>query len=276
MPSTLSRQSAADGVTQGYLSAMAQPFDLTGHCALVTGGNSGIGLGMATALAEAGADVAVWGTNEAKNAAAVAALEPLGTKVVAIRCDVGDEEEVEAAFAATVEALGKVDSCFANAGVGGGAASFVELSLDEWRRVMRVNGEGAFLTLRAAARHMTARGEGGSLVGIASVAAVEGAPRGQHYAASKGGLISMVKAIAVELARYGVSANTILPGWIETPMTEGAFGNERFQDKVMPRIPVRRWGQPADFGPAAVFLASPANRYTTGQTFVIDGGYTIF
>ena len=255
---------------------MAPPFDLTGHCALVTGGNSGIGLGMAKALAEAGADVAIWGTNEGKNAAAEAELRALGTKVVALRCDVGEEEEVEAAFAATLEALGKVDSCFANAGVGGGAASFLEMSLDEWRRVMRVNAEGAFLTLRAAARHLVERGEGGSLVGVASIAAIEGAPRGQHYAASKGGLISMVKAIAVELARHGVTANTILPGWIDTPMTEGAFGNERFKDKVLPRIPHRRWGEPEDFGPAAVYLASPANRYTTGQTFVIDGGYSIF
>jgi NAD(P)-dependent dehydrogenase (short-subunit alcohol dehydrogenase family) len=255
---------------------MATPFDLTGHVALVTGGNSGIGLGMARALAGAGADVAIWGTNEAKNAAAATELETLGTKVVALRCDVGDEAEVTAAFAATVEALGKVDSCFANAGIGGGGTGFVDMTLDEWRRVMRVNSEGAFLTLRAAAKHLVARGEGGSLVGVASVAAIEGAPRGQHYAASKGGLISMVKAIAVELARHKVTANTILPGWIDTPMTEGAFGNERFATAVMPRIPARRWGAPDDFGPAAVYLASPANRYTTGQTFVIDGGYTIF
>lgn len=255
---------------------MATPFDLTGHVALVTGGNSGIGLGMARALAGAGADVAIWGTNEAKNTAAAAELEGLGTRVVALRCDVGDEAEVEAAFAATVESLGKVDSCFANAGIGGAGTGFVDMTLDEWRRVMRVNSEGAFLTLRAAAKHLVARGEGGSLVGVASVAAIEGAPRGQHYAASKGGLISMMKAIAVELARHHVTANTILPGWIDTPMTEGAFGNERFATAVMPRIPARRWGEPDDFGPAAVYLASPANRYTTGQTFVIDGGYTIF
>lgn len=256
--------------------AMTEPFDLSGHVALVTGGNSGIGLGMAKALAAAGADVAVWGTNEAKNASAADELAAHGTKVVALRCDVGDEDDVTAAFAATVEALGKVDSCFANAGIGGGGSSFVDMSLAEWRRVMRVNAEGAFLTLRAAARHLVERGEGGSLVGVASIAAVEGAPRGQHYAASKGGLISMIKAVAVELARHQVRANTILPGWIDTPMTEGAFGNERFSEKVMPRIPARRWGDPKDFGPAAVYLASPANRYTTGQTFVIDGGYSIF
>lgn len=260
-----------------YVARMAQPFDLRGHVALVTGGNSGIGLGMARALAGAGADVAVWGTNEAKNAAAAAELETFGTRVIALRCDVGDEAAVDNAFAATVDALGKVDSCFANAGVsGGGGGGFLELSLDEWRRVMRVNAEGAFLTLRAAARHLVARGEGGSLVGVASVAAIEGAARSQHYAASKGGLVSMVRAIAVELARHDISANTILPGWIETPMTEATFGNDRFADKVLPRIPLRRWGAGDDFGPAAVYLAAPASRYTTGQTLVVDGGYTIF
>ncbi len=255
---------------------MAHPLDLTGHRALVTGGNSGIGLGMAAALAAAGADVAIWGTNEARNATAAAELEALGTRVVAVRCDVGDEEQVDTAFAATVEALGRVDSCFANAGVGGGGVPFTETSLDEWRRVMRVNGEGAFLTLRAAARHMVERGGGGSLVGVASIAAIEGAARGEHYAFSKGGLVSMVKAIAVELARHGVHANTILPGWIDTPMTEAAFAGERFAGAVLPRIPVRRWGVPDDIGAAAVYLASPASAYTTGQTLVVDGGYTIF
>ena len=255
---------------------MARPFDLAGHRALVTGGNSGIGLGMAAALAEAGADIAIWGTNEARNASAAAELEGLGTRVVALRCDVGDEEQVEAAFAATVEALGKVDSCFANAGVGGGGSRFTEMSLDEWRRVMRVNGEGAFLTLRAAARHLVARGEGGSLVGIASIAAIEGAARGQHYAFSKGGLISMVRALAVELARHGVNANAILPGWIDTPMTEAGFADERFAGAVLPRIPARRFGVPADLGSTAVYLASPASGYLTGQAIVIDGGYTVF
>jgi NAD(P)-dependent dehydrogenase (short-subunit alcohol dehydrogenase family) len=255
---------------------MAKPFDLSGHTALVTGGNSGIGLGMARALAEAGADVAIWGTNEEKNASAAKELESYGTKVVAVRCDVGDEEQVETSFATTLEALGKVDSCFANAGVGGRAASFVEMSLDEWRRVMRVNAEGAFLTLRAAARHLVERGEGGSLVGVSSLAAISGQARGQHYASSKGGMVSMMKALAVELARYKVRANTILPGWIDTPMTDGAWDNDAFRSRVLTRIPARRTGTPEDFGPAAVYLASPASAYTSGQEFVIDGGYSVF
>ncbi len=251
-------------------------FDLTGHVALVTGGNSGIGLGMAKGLAEYGADVAIWGTNETKNAAAAKELEAYGHRVVALRCDVGDEAAVDTAFAETVSALGKVDSCFANAGVGGMARSFLEMSAEEWRRVLRVNIDGAFYTFRAAARHMVERGEGGSLVGTASLAAIEGQARGEHYAATKGGLISMVKALAVELARNGIRANTILPGWIETPMTDGILHIDAFQDKVLKRVPHRRWGEPEDFAGIAVYLASRASAYHTGDTFVIDGGYSIF
>ena len=250
--------------------------DLKGKVALVTGGNSGIGFGMAEALAQAGADVAVWGTNEAKNADAAARLEAHGTRVVAFRCDVGDEEAVDAAFAATVEALGKVDSCFANAGVGPAAPSFLEMTGEEWRRVLRINLDGAFFTFRAAARHMVQRGEGGSLVGTASLAAIEGQARGENYAATKGGVISMVKALAVELARYRIRANSILPGWIETPMTEAWFGMEPFSEKVLRRVPARRWGTPEDFGGVAVYLASGASAYHSGDTFVIDGAYSIF
>ena len=193
------------------------PFDLTGKVALITGGNSGIGLGMAQALAEAGADIAIWGTNPAKNAAAKAKLDATGRRVFALQCDVGDEHAVEHAFAATLDLLGRVDGCFANAGVSGrGGASFLEMTSDEWHRVTRVNLDGAFYTFRTAARHMVQRGDGGVLVGTASLAAIEAAPRSEHYAATKGGMISMVRAMAVEFARYGVRAHAILPGWIET------------------------------------------------------------
>ena len=252
------------------------PFDLTGHCALVTGGNSGIGLGMAAALAQAGADVAIWGTNAEKNTAAAKALEAHGTKVVALQCDVGDEDQVDAAFAGTLEALGKVDSCFANAGIGGGAPSFADFTLDQWRRVTRVNLDGVFLTFRAAVRHMVERGEGGSLAVTSSLSAIEGAAKNQAYASTKGGVVSMIKGLAVEYARNQIRANAILPGWIETPMTEGAFGWDRFSDKVKPRIPFRRWGEPEDFGGIAVYLASSASKYHTGDTIIVDGGYSTF
>jgi NAD(P)-dependent dehydrogenase (short-subunit alcohol dehydrogenase family) len=256
---------------------MYKPFNLSGKVALVTGGNSGIGLGMARAMAQAGADIAIWGTNAAKNAAAQAELESEGRRVLALACEVGNEAAVEAAMAETLRVLGRVDGCFANAGVSGrGTASFLALSAEEWHRVLAVNLDGAFYTLRAAARHMVERGGGGALVGTASLAAIEGAARNEHYAATKGGLISMLRALAVEFARHGIRANAILPGWIETSMTAGAIANEKFANNVLPRIPMRRWGTGDDFGGIAVYLLSEASRYHTGDTFLIDGGYALY
>ena len=256
---------------------MPHPFDLTGKVALITGGNSGIGLGMARMLAEAGADIAIWGTNPAKNEAARAALAATGRRVLALTCDVGDEAAVDAAFARTVAELGRVDGCFANAGVSGrGQKSFLDMATEEWNRVLRVNLHGAFYTFRAAARHMAERGDGGVLVGTASLAAIEAAPRSEHYAATKGGMISMIRALAVEFARHRIRAHAILPGWIETDMTANAVGNPKFAGNVMPRIPMRRWGTGGDFGGIAVYLMSDASAYHTGDSFVIDGGYSLF
>jgi len=253
-------------------------FDLSGKTALITGGNSGIGLGMAEALAQAGASVCVWGTNAEKNKKALEKLKAHGAKAIALHCDVGDENEVETRFEETVKALGPVHACFANAGVSGRAnvKSFTEMDADEWKRVTRVNLDGAFYTLRAAARHIVGHGKGGALVGTASLAAISGQPRGEHYAATKGGLISMIRALAVEFARHGIRANAILPGWIETAMTEKALNWDKFRDKVLPRVPVRRWGKPEDFGAIAVYLVSDASSYHTGDTFLIDGGYSLF
>ncbi len=258
----------------------ASIFDLTGKVAVITGGNGGIGLGMAEGLAAAGAEVSIWGTNEAKNESALARLEPYGPRVSAHRCDVSDANEVADAFAATLATHGRIDGCFANAGVGGRAAAFDEMSFDEWRRVMAVNLDGVYHTFHHAAGHMRERAAhgdaGGRLVATASLAAVSGQARGEHYAATKGAMISMIKALAVEYARIGVTAHTILPGWIETAMTEGAFGNEKFVDNVMKRIPARRWGTPADFAGIAVYIMSDASAYHTADTFLIDGGYFTF
>lgn len=256
---------------------ISAPFDLTGHVALITGGNGGIGLGMGEALARAGAQIAIWGTNETKNAAAVARIEALGSKAVAFRCDVGEEEEVETSMAATIEAFGRVDSCFANAGVGAGRnRGFIEMSTEEWRRVLRVNLDGVFFTWRAAARHMVQRGGGGSLVVTSSLAAIQGQARGQHYGASKGAVIAMMRACAIEFARHGITANAILPGWTESDMTSPAFNDPKFAANVMPRMPLRRWGTPDDFGPIALYLASPATKFHTGEVHLMDGGYSIF
>lgn len=257
------------------------PFDLTGKVALVTGGNRGIGYGMAEALAASNAHVAIWGRKEAANKEAVESLSKLGAgEVKAWSVDVADESAVVDAMKATVEAFGRVDSCFANAGVGFGASSFAEMTTETWNKNMAVNLDGAFWTLREAVKHITERAKagdpGGSLVGVASLAAIEGAAKNQAYAATKGGLISMLKAIAVETARYGIRANAILPGWIATDMTENAQNTEVFQTKVISRVPIRRWGEPQDFGGVAVYLASDASSYHSGGTFVIDGGYSIF
>ena len=255
-------------------------FDLNGKVALITGGNGGIGLGMALGVAQAGAEVCIWGTNADKNSAACEQIKATGVKATSVLCDVGDQEAVAAAFAQTLEKHGRVDACFANAGIGGRGNAFDEMPFEEWQQVLRVNLDGVFHTFQNAARHMRDRANsgdpGGRLVATGSLAAISGAPRGEHYAATKGALISMVKTLSVEYARIGVNAHTILPGWIETAMTDGAFNNEKFVVNVKKRIPARRWGQPEDFAAIAVYIMSDASAYHTGESFLIDGGYSIF
>ncbi len=257
-----------------------QPFDLSGRVVLITGGNGGIGLGMAKGLAQAGAEVCIWGTNPDKNAAALAQLSAIGPKATAQVCNVADESAVNQAFAQTLSDHGRVDGCFANAGVGGRGTGFDDMTLEEWEHVIGVNQTGVFFTFRAAAKHMRERAQAGDafgrLVGTASLAAISGQARGEHYAAAKGGLISMIKALAVEYARYNVTAHTLLPGWIETDMTQGTFDNPKFVANVSKRIPARRWGVPDDFAAIAIYIMSAASSYHTAETFLIDGGYDAF
>lgn len=256
-------------------------FDLSGRVALITGGNGGIGLGFAEGIVRAGGDVCIWGTNAQKNAAAVAQLQVHGTRVCARVCDVANEQAVIDAFGATLQEFGRVDGAFANAGIGGGVVTGFETMTDaQWQRVMSVNLDGVFYTFREAAKHMKARAQAGDpfgrLIGTASLAAISGQPRGEHYAASKGALISMAKALAVEYARWGINAHTILPGWVETAMTDAAVHNDKFNAQVISRVPQRRWGQPADFSGIAVYIMSTASNFHTAETFLIDGGYSIF
>ncbi|WP_374573053.1 SDR family NAD(P)-dependent oxidoreductase [Phenylobacterium sp.] len=257
-----------------------KPFDLTGKVALVTGGNGGIGFGMVEALAQAGADVVIWGSNPTKNADAEARLKDAGVRVMTQVVNVADEAAVTAAMAEAVAKMGRIDTVIANAGVGGGASSFSEFPTETYRKVLSVNLDGVFFTFREACKHMVARSmdgdRGGSLVVVSSLSARSGAARNEAYAATKGAVLPMMKAIAVEHARYGIRANSILPGWIATDMTSGAQDNDKFNERVIGRVPMRRWGEPADFGGIAVYLASDASSFHTGDEFLIDGGYAIF
>ena len=251
-------------------------FDLTGKTTVITGGNSGIGLGFAQGIAKQGGDICIWGRNAKKNQMAIDTIANYGNRVHAIAVDVADESSVDKAFAETLDVFEKVDGCFANAGVGS-VGNFDSQKIEDWRQIMDINLEGLFFTLRASARHMRQRAEagdsGGRLVGTSSIGALFGFAKHQAYAGSKGGVISIMQALAVEYARYGVTANSIVPGHIETAMTEKNFQNEKFQKAIMPRIPLRRWGKPADFEAIAAYLMSGASRYHTGDHFVIDGGF---
>lgn len=257
-------------------------FDLSGKVALITGGNGGIGLGFAKALAGAGADVCIWGRNADKNADAIAQLRAYAPerKSEALECDVADEQQVKNCFEKTLLMFGRVDTCIANAGVANGFNRFHEMTKDNWRGVLDVNLDGLFYTLRAAAAHMVERAEkgdaGGRLIGVSSLGALCGMARAEHYAGSKGAVISIMQGLAVEYARYGITANSILPGHIHTDMTDRNYQNEKFAAAILPRIPMRRWGSPEDFGGIAVYLASDASGYHTGDKFLIDGGFFIY
>lgn len=255
---------------------MASWHDLTGHVAMVTGGNSGIGKGMARGLHEAGASVAIWGTNAERNAAAVEELSADGgTPVAAFTVDVSDEHAVAAGVAATLAHFGQIDSCFANAGVPGRPAPVDAMTTEEWRRVTSVNLDGQFFTVREVARHMKSR-RTGSIVFTSSVSQTDGLPFASHYAAAKAGVAAMARGLAVELARDGIRVNAIVPGWTMATMTEGLLNSPAADAKILPRIPLRRWGVPQDFEALAVWLASAGSGYFTGQTVVMDGGYSVF
>jgi NAD(P)-dependent dehydrogenase (short-subunit alcohol dehydrogenase family) len=256
-------------------------FDLSGRVAVITGGNGGIGLGIAQALALSGCNVSIWGRNAETNKAAAATMAKAPGKVDTRVCDVADAASVKAAMKAVLDTFGRVDGCFANAGIGGGGRKpFIERSEEDWRKMFATNLDGVFHMFQAAARHMTERAQDGDafgrLVATSSLASLFGTARNEHYAGTKAAINALCRALAVELARYGVTANAILPGWIRSDMTARVLADDKFVSAVMPRIPVRRFGEPSDFGGIAVYLMSKASSYHTADCFVIDGGYTAF
>jgi NAD(P)-dependent dehydrogenase (short-subunit alcohol dehydrogenase family) len=256
-------------------------FDLSGQVALVTGGNSGIGLGISTGLVRAGADVCIWGTNPDKNDAALERLRASardGARVEAAIVDVSDEAAVTDGFASLVSTFARLDSCFANAAVTGkfGGAKVVDTELANWQAGMAVNLDGVFLTLRAAARQMIAQGTGGSLIGTSSLAARFAAPHDGGYGAAKAAVVSLMQTLAVELGRHGIRANSLLPGWTRSPQFDAWLERPEVHERVLPRIPVRRWGDIEDWQGIAVYLAARESSFHTGDAFRIDGGYGIF
>ena len=250
--------------------------DLQGRVVVVTGGNSGIGLGMAEGCAKAGADVAVWSRRADRNEEACERLRAHGVRAEGFVCDVADESQIDAATAATVEELGRIDACVASAGSPGYSKPFVEVSLERWRSVTAVSLDGLFLTFRAAARQMIEQGSGGALVAVSSTSAIHGAQRNHAYAASKTGILGLTRALAVELARHQIRVNAILPGWTITEMAQAGYENEKFRDVTTKRTPVRRWSTPEEYEKVGAYLCDPSLTFHTGDSLVLDGGYTIF
>ena len=243
---------------------------------VITGGNGGIGLGLAEGIAEAGGSIAIWARNEEKNAHAVKILEDLGIEARSYVCDVSSEENVIATLASTVNDFGRVDGLFANAGRAGTGTPFVETSLEDWRKVTEVNLDGVFLCLREAAKQIISQGSGGSLVAVSSTSAIHGAAGNEAYGTAKTAVTGLVRALAVSLARFQIRVNCLLPGWTVTELASPAFENEYFREVTTKRTPVRRWANPSEFREVGAFLADPSQTFHTGQQVCIDGGYTIF
>ncbi len=250
--------------------------DLTGRVFVVTGGNGGIGLGMAEGIADAGGSVVVWGRKEDKNSRALESLRSRGATAEAFVCDVADEQQVVATMQRSIDAMGRLDGLFANAGRNGVIGGIVDQTLEDWRAVMATNLDGVFLCLREAARHLIEQREGGSLVAVSSTSAIHGAANNQAYGTAKTALVGLMRALAVELARHEIRVNALLPGWTRTELATESWANERFREVTTRRTPVRRWADPSEFRAAGAFLADPTQTFHTGQTVTVDGGYTVF
>jgi 2-dehydro-3-deoxy-D-gluconate 5-dehydrogenase len=251
----------------------ASPFDLTGRVALVTGGNGGIGLGMARGMAKAGAAIMIAARNREKSAAAVAELAALGAKAEALEVDVADPDACRAMVETTNERLGRLDILVNNAGIAQVALP-QSISYEDWSAVLQINLTAAMVACQAAHPIMKAQG-GGKVIHIGSMYSIFGGPFQPAYAAAKGGLVQLAKSQAAAWARHNIQVNVILPGWITTEMTAGAKGSQSFSDNIVGRTPAGRWGEPEDFEGPAVFLGSPASDFVTGALLNVDGGFAI-
>jgi 2-deoxy-D-gluconate 3-dehydrogenase len=250
-----------------------KPFDLKGKVALVTGGNGGIGLGIATGLAQAGADVAIAGRNQAKNASALAGLKALGGRAIALVADVNDGDQVRRMIADAVKAFGGLDILVANAGINIRKPP-QDYSAEEWHRIVDTNLTSVFACCQAAYPEMKRRG-GGKIVTIGSMTSIFGFDVGPVYAATKGAVVQLTKSLAAAWANDGIQVNSILPGFIDTELTQGARRNiPGMHERVVNRTPARRWGEPADLAGAAVFFSSRASDFVTGTALPVDGGFS--
>ncbi|HEX2885569.1 glucose 1-dehydrogenase [Vineibacter terrae] len=253
---------------------MKTMFDLTGKVAIVTGGNGGIGLGMARGLASAGAAVVVAGRNAAKSAAAVKNLTALGATAGQIEVDVCDEASVRSMVADAVARHGRLDILVNNAGINVRKPPH-EIALSEWTQVIETNLTSAYLCSHAAYPHMKAAG-GGKIVNIGSMMSIFGTSYTPAYAASKGGIVQFTKACATAWARDNVQVNAVLPGWIDTDLTTRARQEVAgLHERVLARTPAGRWGTPDDHAGIAVFLCSRASDFVTGTAIPVDGGYSV-
>jgi 2-deoxy-D-gluconate 3-dehydrogenase len=248
--------------------------DLSGRVAIVTGGNGGIGLGMAKGLAGAGAAIVVAGRNGAKNQAAVNELEAAGAKAAAIEVDVTSEDSCRALVAGAAERFGRVDILINNAGTNIRRQP-QEYAVAEWQTVIETNLTSAFILSQAAYPEMVKAG-GGKIINIGSMMSIFGASFAVPYAASKGGIVQMTKALATAWAKDNIQVNAVLPGWIDTDLTRQArIDVPGLHERVLARTPAGRWGDPGDFAGIALFLACRASDFITGTAIPVDGGYSV-
>lgn len=249
-------------------------FDLTGRVAIVTGGNGGIGLGMARGLAAAGASIVIAGRNQAKSDAAVAELAASGARAVALTLDVNDAAAVKALVTDTLKAFGRIDILINNAGMNVRKTPD-RLALEEWDSVIKTNLTSAFVISQAVYPAMKESG-GGKIINIGSMMSIFGASFSPAYGASKGGIVQFTRSCAIAWAPDNIQCNAVLPGWIDTELTQNARREvDGLHDKVLARSPSGRWGAPGDFAGIAVFLASRASDFVTGAAIPVDGGFSV-